>query len=220
MLTTHTRETLIAFELRMRAVFEAGELPFHVHFSGGNEGQLLDIFRDVKAGDWIFSTHRNHYHALLAGVSEERLEKLIRDGRSMFVFDRAAQLLTSSVLAGTCCIAAGVALALQQAGSTSRVWCFLGDGAEEEGHLYEAALFVTAQRLPCEFLIEDNGRSADTPLSVRRGSAKGLEHLFPCVRRHVYTATYPHAGVGLTPDKWVTFRPEIVARHMPSGSAH
>ena len=76
------------------------------------------------------------------------------------------------------------------------VWCFIGDGGEEEGHFYEAAMFVEANDLPCTFIIEDNNRSVDTSREHRRGAAKGLEHLFKCVRRYHYTPTYPHAGSG------------------------
>lgn len=212
-MTSHTKESLIAFENRIKALFEAGELPFLLHLCGGNESQLLEVFSDVKPGDWIFSTHRSHYHYLLAGGSEDRLEELIRDGRSMFVFDRALNFLTSSVLAGTCGIAAGVALGLKRQGSGNRVWCFLGDGAEEEGHFYEGALFVEANDLPCTFVIEDNSRQVDTPKIERRGDNyavnRPLDH-FECVRRYHYDPTYPHAGRG--PGPTVTFKPEVVAR--------
>lgn len=228
---------LIAFETRIRALYDAGELPFLLHLCGGNEAQLLDIFRGVRAGDWIFSTHRNHYHYLCAGGSPERLEALIREGRSMFVFDAALNFLSSSVLAGTCAIAAGVAWQLQLAATTPYlrtgpldptyaewpatyripwVWCFLGDGAEEEGHFYEAALFVEANALPCTFIIEDNQRQVDTPKDERRrlntrtpASFEPLDH-FQCVRRYYYTPTYPHAGTG-APDP--VYQPAAVARH-------
>lgn len=211
-----TAEQLIAFESRIKARFEAGELPFLLHLCGGNEAQIIEIFREVKPGDWVFSTHRNHYHYLLAGGDEAKLEQMICEGRSMFVYDRStpAVFCVSAVLAGMCCVAAGVALALKQSGSTARVWCFLGDGAEEQGHFYEAALFVEANDLPCRFIIEDNDRQVDTPKLARRGchseTLYPLEH-FDCVRRYFYVPTYPHAGRG--PGPMVTFKPEIVALH-------
>ena len=68
----HTADTLRAFEQRIVGLFAAGELPFLVHLSGGNEEQLLEIFREIKPGDWIFSGHRSHYHYMLAGGSEEK----------------------------------------------------------------------------------------------------------------------------------------------------
>lgn len=189
-----TKEELIDFETKVKELWEAGELPFLLHLCGGNEEQLIDIFREVQKGDWVFSSHRSHYHYLLAGGSPERLIDLISAGRSMFVFDNELNFVTSSILAGTCCIAAGVAWSLKEQGSRNAVWCFLGDGAEEQGHFYEAVSFVAAHGLPCKFIIEDNDRSVDTSKPERRG---GFEMQWPpCVIRYHYTPTYPHAGSG------------------------
>lgn len=196
------KEGLIEFENRIKAIWEQGDLPFLVHLCGGNETQLIQIFRDIKPGDFIFSGHRSHYHYLLAGGSPEKLEEKIRRGDSMFVFDRELNFFTSSVLASTCCIAAGVAWQIKEQMASKvdghqsdppRVWCFLGDGAEDEGHFYEAVTFVQGNQLPCTFIIEDNDRSVDTS-KARRG-----RHVIAwpsCVYRYSYTPTYPHAGSG------------------------
>lgn len=186
-----TAEALIAFESGVKASWESGFLPSLVHLCGGNEKELIEIFREIKEGDWIFSTHRTHYHALLAGIDPTVLAQKISDGDSMFVYSKERNFFCSAVLSGCAGIAAGVAWA-----GTNHVWCFIGDGGEEQGHFYEAAMFVEANDLPCTFIIEDNDRSVDTPRTYRRGSARGLEHLFKCVRRYHYTPTYPHAGSG------------------------
>jgi pyruvate dehydrogenase E1 component alpha subunit len=197
-----TAQSLIEFESGIRELWEQGQLPSLVHLCGGNEQQLLDIFSDIKEGDWIFSTHRTHYHALLAGIEPELLIQRIKEGDSMFVYSRKHNFLCSAVLSGCCGIAAGVAWAIKQQWDLPgghefpKVWCFIGDGGEEEGHFYEAAMFVEANDLPCSFIIEDNNRSVDTPREHRRGAAKGLEHLFNCVLRYHYAPTYPHAGSG------------------------
>lgn len=198
-----TKEQLIAFETRMKNAFEAGELPFLLHLSGGNEDELLGIFEDVQPGDWIFSTHRNHYHYLLAGGDEARLEKLIRAGRSMFVFDRALNFVASSIVAGCACIAAGVAHSLKMNGSTNRVWCFVGDGAEDEGHFYEAVRWVASNELPCKFIIENNDRSVDSTILQRHGPRPWCAIWPLCVIEYRYTPTYPHAGTGCK--EWVKF---------------
>lgn len=224
-----TKAELIAFEARVRDEFAAGKLPFLIHLSGGNEDQLIDLFGEARPGDWFFSTHRSHYHYLLAGGAEEKLMGMIRAGRSMFVFDRARNFFTSSILGGCCAIAAGVAWAIAQdfhaEGSQSPandpdacplVWCFVGDGAEENGHFYEAVLFVHAHHLPCRFIIEDNGFSVDTPIADR---TKGMRIAWPpCVRRIRYDRTYPHAGPGL--DQRVTFDPAIVSQYSRCGASN
>lgn len=195
-------QDLIDFENGTKAAWESGDLPCLLHLAGGNEEPLLDLFKYVHPGDWIFSTHRNHYHALLAGIPASELKDKIANGRSMFVYSRKHNFFCSAVLAGCCGIAAGVAWAIKNLSPITRhsslphIYCFIGDGGEEQGHFYEAAMFVEANELPCTFIIEDNERSVDTPLAARRGDAKGLEHLFKCVRRYKYIPTYPHAGSG------------------------
>lgn len=197
-----TAQDLIDFETEIKQLWEAGQLPSLVHLCGGNEGQLINIFREIKPGDWVFSTHRTHYHAFLIGISPEELKEKIKNGDSMFIYSLKHRFLCSAVLSGCTGIAAGVAWAIKNIKSENpndakrRVWCFIGDGGEEEGHFYEAAMFVESNNLPCTFIIEDNNRSVDTSRDSRRGKANGLEHLFKCVRRYHYKPTYPHAGSG------------------------
>jgi TPP-dependent pyruvate/acetoin dehydrogenase alpha subunit len=190
-----TKQDLIDFEKEVAAHWEAGDLPYLIHLSGGNEDFLIDLFEEVQDGDWIFSTHRNHHHALLSGVPRDELLRKIIAGNSMFVFDSKCNFFTSSILAGNCCIAAGVAYALKEKGSENWVYCFLGDGAEEQGHFYEAVMFVEGQDLPCMFIIEDNNRSVDTTIEERNPNKFRFE-MPSCVIRNEYTATYPHAGNG------------------------
>lgn len=194
-----TKEQLIEFERKIANLWEAKKIPYPIHLSGGNEEQLIKIFREIEEGDYIFSTHRSHYHYLLAGGSPENLERMIMKGDSMHVFDRKINFLTSSIVAGTPTIAAGIALALKRKNSKKHVWCFVGDGAEDEGHFYEAVKYVDGHDLPCIFIIEDNNRSVETPKEERYGKSN-IE--WPkCVRRYNYECTYPHVGTG----KWLDF---------------
>ena len=190
------KQDLIEFEEVVASHWEHGDLPYLIHLSGGNEDFLLEHFEEeVKDGDWIFSTHRNHHHALLSGVPRNELLAKILAGNSMFVFDRSRHFFTSSILAGTCAIAAGVAYSLKESGSDNWVYCFLGDGAEEQGHFYEAVMWVEAQDLPCMFIIEDNDRQVDTSFEERNPNKFKFE-MPSCVIRNKYTPTYPHAGNG------------------------
>lgn len=199
-----TAHDLINFELRIRRLFKEGRLPYLIHLCGGNELQLIRLFEEIRRGDWVFSTHRSHYHYLLHGGEPDTLEQMIREGRSMFVFDHRLNFYSSSVLAGTCGIAAGVAYRIKEAGEARHVWCFVGDGAEDEGHFYEAVNYVDGLSLPCTFVIEDNDRSVDTSKAQR---GRGRITWPPCVRRYHYEPVYPHGGAGLK--EMVTFDPAI-----------
>lgn len=200
-----TKQELIAFENKIAIRFDAGELPYLIHFSGGNEDQLIEIFKDIKEGDWIFSTHRSHYHYLLAGGSPERLEKLIEDGYSMFVFDKELNFYSSSIVCATPSIAAGVALALKRKGSSQKVWCFIGDGAEDEGHFCEALRYVNCWDLPCKFIVEDNNRSVSATKKDRWNYEKSRLECGDIIR-YSYVPTRPHGGSGTS--GWLKFTKE------------
>ena len=131
----------------------------------------------------------------------------------MFTFSKERNFLSSAILSGVCGIAAGVALDLKSMGSSSRVWCFVGDGAIAEGHFWEAINYVQGHNLPCTFIIEDNGRQVDTPKAETRGPFSTMEKAlesFSCVRTYSYVPTYPHAGSGCAFK--ITFKPEAIER--------
>lgn len=193
-ITTHTRDSLIAFEERVRQKWEAGELPYLLHLQGGEEGIMLDIFRRVKSGDWFFGSHRSHYLALLCGLSEEHVESEICAGRSMFLYSREKNLYVSAILGGTCGIAVGVAVAIKERGGSETVWHFCGDGAEESGHFAEAVAYAQGHELPIRFIVLDNDRQVDTDKKTRRGNFQ--MQWPPCVERYEYKSKFPHAGSG------------------------
>jgi deoxyxylulose-5-phosphate synthase len=191
-----SEKDLLDFEKSVADLYLESKLPFLFHLSGGNEKQLVEIFKEINEGDYVLSTHRNHYHALLHGMPPEELRNRILNGRSMFIYDRQKNFFTSAIIGGTAAIAAGIALALKKKGSDKKVWCFVGDGTEDSGHLFEAARYVHGFDLPCTFIIEDNNRSVTTNKAERWGKAVDPT-FFPCVRKYYYDITWPHAR---TPD--------------------
>jgi len=187
------KQELIDFENRIGDLYLDNKLPFLFHLSGGNEDQLIDIFKDIKDGDYVISNHRSHYHALLHGIPPETVEQHILEGRSMFIYDRDRNFFCSAIIGATPAIAAGIAWALKRKGSKQRVWCFIGDGTEDSGHTYEAVRYVDGWDLPCTFVIENNDRSVETTNSERWGTEGDYKWISPNVLKYYYNITYPHA---------------------------
>lgn len=198
-----TKEELIAFEKDIEQEYLAGHIHSQVHFSGGNEDRLIKIFNDVRPKDWVFSTHRSHYHALLKGINPHWLKAEILAGRSMHIFNKEHRFVTSAIVNGITPQAVGVAMAIKRNGGTESVWCFIGDMAGSVGVFYECLHYAQTKRLPITFVIEDNGFSTNTPTrEVWAPAPYNEDHLDCGVRIYSYERTYPHIGVG----KWVEFK--------------
>jgi pyruvate dehydrogenase E1 component alpha subunit len=188
-----TKEELILFENRIGDLYLNNRLPFLFHLSGGNEDQLISLFENIHPNDYVISNHRSHYHALLHGIPADVLEEQILNGRSMFIYDRSRNFFCSAIIGGTPAIAAGIAWALKRKGSRQRVWCFVGDGTEDSGHLFEAVRYVDGWELPCTFIIENNDRSVEASNAERWGKASDYIWNSPSVIKYKYQITYPHA---------------------------
>jgi len=188
-----TKQELIDFEDRIGDLYLDNKLPFLFHLSGGNEDQLIEIFKDIKEGDYVISNHRSHYHALLHGLPPEEIEDKILNGRSMFIYDRKRNFFCSAIIGGTPAIATGIAWALKRKGSDAKVWCFVGDGTEDNGHTYEAIRYVDGWDLPCKFIIENNNRSVESTNDERWGKTANYDWNSPSVIKYQYDITYPHA---------------------------
>ena len=176
---------LIDFESEVAEAFKAKKIRGPIHLAGGNEQQLIDIFKDIKRTDYVLSTWRSHYHALLHGVPKDRLMADILDGKSMFLHYPEHKFMTSSIVAGLCSIACGLA-----AGG-ERVWCFIGDMAASTGTYRDALQFAQHNELDVNFVMEDNGFSTNTPTQDAWGN--GNKFKFSAYR---YERTQPHCGSG------------------------
>lgn len=225
-----TKQDLIDFVNKEVALWEAGKIKAPIHACSGNEDQLIEIFKEIKPNDYVLSTHRNTYHALLHGVDPDKLmAEIMGDiagtcsgrARSMGFIDTSRNFYSSAIVGGMCGIGVGIAWALKQEQDNFKndplnidefavkpperhVWCFVGDGVIDGGHFWEALNYTEGFDLPITFVCEDNNRATCTETKDRCGSNLGLREIIkghPNVRWYYYTPTYPHVGSG----KYVQF---------------
>ena len=107
------KQFLIDFETEVKERYESGEIKAPVHLSSNNEEQLIEIFEDVNKDDWVFSSWRNHYHALLHGIPRDTLMDLIVRGKSMSVYSENPKFYSSAIVGGIIPSALGTAKALK-----------------------------------------------------------------------------------------------------------
>jgi len=200
------KEELIKFEQEIADIYCDGKIHAPVHLSDGNEDALIEIFKQVKKSDWVFSTWRSHYHALLHGVPREKLKEEILRGNSITLNFPEQRFFTSAIVGGIVPIATGVALGLSLKKELRHVWCFIGDMTAETGAFYESAKYAENHKLPITFVVEDNDESVGTPTKVVWGYAADQKPDYLLRQRnnivyYHYKKMYPHVGAG----KWVTF---------------
>ena len=192
------KKDLIDFELEIKKIYEAGKIKAPIHLSGNNEDSLISIFKKIKKNDWVFSTWRNHYHALLKGIPVNWLKKEIIAGRSMGINNIKYQFYSSAIVAGTIPIALGVAKALKLKKKKQKVWVFIGDMTFETGMFHECYKYAKNHKLPLKFVVEDNNLSTNTPTNkvwVKKSKIP------KDVIYYKYKRKYPHHGTG----GWVLF---------------
>jgi pyruvate dehydrogenase E1 component alpha subunit len=191
-------QDLIDFEQKIVDHWENAKITGPVHLSNGNEEPLIEVFKRIKTTDWVFSTWRSHYHALLKGIDPMFIENEILAGRSITICNLDQRFYSSAIVGGTLSIALGVAQAIKRDGSPDRVWCFIGDMSFESGLFYEIHKYARNFDLPLHFIVEDNGKSTYTPTTATWGVKREIPD---DVVYYAYTSKFPHYGTG----KWIAF---------------
>ncbi len=202
-----TKQELIDFEIDIKDLFLDAKIHAPIHLSGGNEAQLIRIFKRVKKDSWVFSTHRSHYHALLHGIDKEWLKKEILEGRSMHINNKEHKFITSSIVCGCLPIAVGVAMGIKRQGSKDRVWTFIGDMAFLTGTFHECSKYAGRHNLPITFVVECNGYSTNTPTYETWGMQHNhiVDGRIRTIRKwdgggiyqYCYNRVYPHINCGI-----------------------
>ena len=193
-----TTQDMIDFEDTIVNHWENAKIRGPVHLSNGNEEQLIEIFKRIKTTDWVFSTWRSHYHALLKGMDPKFIENEILNGKSITICNIDEKFYSSAIVGGTLPIALGVAKGIKDSNGTDKVFCFVGDMSFESGIFHEVHKYARNFDLPLYFIVEDNGVSTYTPTVE---TWKVTSPIPDDVIHYTYKSKYPHYGSG----KWIMF---------------
>jgi TPP-dependent pyruvate/acetoin dehydrogenase alpha subunit len=179
----HQRMLLIrGFEDLVQSLFLAGEVYGTTHLYSGQEAIATGVASVLDERDRVAATYRGHGHALAVGVDPQKLldEMLgrasgINGGRagSMNVTSPADRLIGSfGIVGGSIAAATGAALALKRTTGGVAV-AYFGDGAMNQGYVFECLNFAQVFRLPLVLVCENNGYGEYTPFrSVTAGEIR------------------------------------------------
>src|SRR5215470_1111781 len=165
------------FEEVVAEIYPSDKIKSPVHLSIGQETIAVGVCDALRADDVVSATYRGHAAYLAKGGDAETMmaELFGKDegcargkGGSMHLVDLAHGVLGSSAVVGsTVPIAMGYAFALKREGRGRVVAAFFGDGATEEGVLWESLNFAALHRLPILFVCENNGYAIHEPIEKR-----------------------------------------------------
>lgn len=164
--------TIREFEERLHVEQAAGDVPGPVHLYAGQEAVAVGVCLHLRTDDYVTSTHRGHGHALAKGSDPGAMMLEIfgragglcaGKGGSMHVTDVALGLLgANGIAAGGVPIACGAALSARVRGAGQVAVAFVGDGGVNQGSYHESLTLARVWRLPCVFVVEDNGYAQST----------------------------------------------------------
>ena len=154
------------FEDLVQSLFLAGEVYGTTHLYSGQEAIATGVASVLQERDRVAATYRGHGHALAVGVDPQALldEMLgrgsgINGGRagSMNVNSPGDRLIGSfGIVGGSIAAATGAALALKRTTGGVAV-AYFGDGAMNQGYVFECLNFCKVLELPLVLVCENNG---------------------------------------------------------------
>ncbi len=158
--------TIRRFEEAIEDVYRRGLMPGLAHLYIGEEAVAVGACAPLEPRDYITSTHRGHGHCIAKGckLNEMMAEVMGRvdgycrgKGGSMHIADFEVGMLgASGIVGGMIGVAAGAALSAKLRGTDQVTVCFFGDGASNQGVLYETMNMAALWKTPLIYVCENN----------------------------------------------------------------
>ena len=155
------------FEERIHVENTTGEIPGFTHLYAGEEAMAVGVCENLTERDYIGSTHRGHGHSIAKGCDIEEMMCEIYGkrtglcggkGGSMHIADISKGMLGANGIVGAGVPpVAGAALACKLTRNGGVAVAFSGDGASNQGLVFETLNAAVVLQLPCIFMFENNG---------------------------------------------------------------
>ena len=154
-------------EEKIIEIYESDVIKSPVHLSLGQESIAVGVaLASDKKKDTIFSNYRSHAHFIAHGGNYKKMwaelfgkETGLSSGKagSMHLGDLNINFIFTSAIVGSAISeAVGYSLAIKLKKLNSRVICYHGEGAMDQGTFWESLNFSALKRLPILFVCENN----------------------------------------------------------------
>lgn len=172
------------FEENAARLYGMGLIAGFCHLYNGQEAVVVGIQSKMIPDDAVITAYRDHGHMLACGMDPRgvmaeltgRKDGYSRGkGGSMHMFSREKNFFGGHGIVGAQIpLGTGIALAQQYQGSKGLTVAYMGDGAANQGQVYEAFNMASLWNLPVVYVIENNQYAMGT--SVQRATKTDAFH--------------------------------------------
>ena len=168
------------FEEKAGQLYGMGAIGGFCHLYIGQEAVVVGMQMALKKGDEVITGYRDHGHMLACGMDAKGVMAELTGrrggyskgkGGSMHMFSKAENFYGGHGIVGAqVSLGTGLAFANRYRGNDSVSITYFGDGAANQGQVYESFNMAELWKLPVVYVIENNRYAMGT--SVTRSSAQ------------------------------------------------
>ncbi|WP_066686149.1 pyruvate dehydrogenase (acetyl-transferring) E1 component subunit alpha [Caulobacter sp. CCH9-E1] len=172
------------FEERAGQLYGMGLIGGFCHLYIGQEAIAVGMQSISQKGDQIITGYRDHGHMLAAGMDPREVMAELTGraggsskgkGGSMHMFDVATGFYGGHGIVGAqVSLGTGLALANHYKGNGNVSYAYMGDGAANQGQVYESFNMAQLWKLPVVYVIENNQYAMGT--AVERAASETAFH--------------------------------------------
>ncbi|MCA6114050.1 pyruvate dehydrogenase (acetyl-transferring) E1 component subunit alpha [Bradyrhizobium sp. WSM 1738] len=168
------------FEEKAGQLYGMGAIGGFCHLYIGQEAVVVGMQMALKPGDQVITGYRDHGHMLACGMSANGVMAELTGrrggyskgkGGSMHMFSLEKHFYGGHGIVGAqVSLGTGLAFANRYRGNDNVTLAYFGDGAANQGQVYESFNMAELWKLPVVYVIENNRYAMGT--SVSRASAQ------------------------------------------------
>lgn len=168
------------FEEKSGQMYGMGLIGGFCHLYIGQEAVVVGVQMSSKEGDAVITGYRDHGHMLAAGMDPKGVMAELTGrrgglskgkGGSMHMFSKEKHFYGGHGIVGAqVSLGTGLAFANRYRGNDNVSFTYFGDGAANQGQVYESFNMAQLWKLPVVFIIENNRYAMGT--AVSRASAQ------------------------------------------------
>ena len=167
------------FEEKAGQLYGMGLIGGFCHLYIGQEAVVVGVQMALSDGDEVITSYRDHGHMLATGMAPRGVMAELTGraagysrgkGGSMHMFSREKNFFGGHGIVGAqVSLGTGLAFSNMYRGNDRVAVTYLGEGASNQGQVFESFNLAALLKLPCIYVIENNRYGMGT--SVERASA-------------------------------------------------